>query len=283
VVLPFLLTGAILLFDRALRRMSRAVLPSAVAPRQVLLLATISILTHPILDTLNTYGVRWLMPFRGDWFYGDTLFIVDPWLWLALGVGVALSRRRSRGYAVVATRPARMALAVAVGYVAVMLLAGAAARAIARRELGALCGAPVERLMAGPEPVTPLVRSVVAQQGDVYRVGTFHWFRRPHLDAASLRAFPVPRPDDPMLRAAAATPVGRRFLTWARFPTVQVEPDRQGGSLVHLIDLRYTNRAGAGFGSVTVAVTAVSPAPTSSPAPDTTSPSAPAAPAARGR
>jgi hypothetical protein len=39
IVLPFLLAGA------------------------VLLLAAVSALTHPILDTLNTYGVRWLMPF----------------------------------------------------------------------------------------------------------------------------------------------------------------------------------------------------------------------------
>ena len=273
-----------LLFDRAVRRMGRAVLPSAVEPRQILLLAAISILTHPILDTLNTYGVRWLMPLRGDWFYGDTLFIADPWLWLTLGVGVALSRPRrgSRGYAVLATRPARMALAVSGGYIAAMLLAGVAARGIARRELTALSGTPVDRLMVGPQPVTPFVRRVVARQGDVYRVGTFRWLRRPHVEAASLRMFPVARPDDPMLRAAAATPLGHRFLGWARFPTVQVEPDRAGGSLVHLIDLRYADRPGAGFGSVTIPV-ALSPQPISSPRPGTPSPSSPAAPAARRR
>ena len=93
-VLPFVLTGAMLLLDRAVRRARHAVLPSGVRPSQVLLLAAISILTHPILDTLNTYGVRWLMPVRGDWFYGDTLFIVDPWLWLILALGVASSGAR---------------------------------------------------------------------------------------------------------------------------------------------------------------------------------------------
>jgi inner membrane protein len=283
VVLPFLLTGAMLLFDRAVRRMGRAVLPSAVKPRQILLLAAISILTHPILDTLNTYGMRWLMPLRGDWIYGDTLFIVDPWLWLALGLGVVLTRRRgSRGYAVVATRPARIALAVSGGYVTAMLLAGIAAREISRRELDALPGPPIERLMVGPLPVTPFVRGVVARQGDVYRVGTFRWFRRPHVDAVTLRTFPVARPDDPLLRAAVATPLGRRFLGWARFPTMQVEPDRAGGSVVHLIDLRYADRPGAGFGSVTIPV-AVSPGPISSPLPGTPSASSPAGPAARRR
>ncbi|MEP6687142.1 MAG: hypothetical protein ABJC36_02260, partial [Gemmatimonadales bacterium] len=62
-----------------------------------------------------------------------------------------------------------------------------------------------------------------------------------------------PRPDDPALAAARATPLGQRFLGWARFPTVQTEP-RTGGTLVHLIDLRYADRPGAGFGSVTLAL-----------------------------
>ena len=129
-VLPFVLTGAMLLLDRAVRRARHAVLPSGVRPSQVLLLAATSILTHPILDTLNTYGVRWLMPVRGDWFCGDTLFIVDPWLWLILALGVASSgaRRRSRGYKAATTRPARIGLVVGAAYVVGMLLAGEAAR-----------------------------------------------------------------------------------------------------------------------------------------------------------
>ena len=34
-------------------------------------------LGQPLLDWLNTYGVRFLMPFDGTWFYGDALFIID--------------------------------------------------------------------------------------------------------------------------------------------------------------------------------------------------------------
>jgi inner membrane protein len=63
IVLPFLLTGAMLLLDRGIRRARRAGLPSGVVPRQILLLAAVSILTHPILDTLHPDGVRWLMAF----------------------------------------------------------------------------------------------------------------------------------------------------------------------------------------------------------------------------
>jgi inner membrane protein len=93
VVLPFVVTGALLLWDR-LRpgRAERA--PARAGP--LLALAALAVLTHPILDWLNNYGMRWLMPFDGRWFYGDALFIVDPWVWLALGgvLFLAGSRRR---------------------------------------------------------------------------------------------------------------------------------------------------------------------------------------------
>jgi len=41
--------------------------------------------THPILDWTNNYGIRFLLPWSGKWFYGDLVFIIDPLLWLALG------------------------------------------------------------------------------------------------------------------------------------------------------------------------------------------------------
>jgi len=253
VVLPFLLTGAVVLFDRLVRRAGRAVLPSGVKPAQVLLLAVLSIVSHPILDTLNTYGVRWLMPLRGDWYYGDTLFIVDPWVWLVLGVGVVTSRRPhgARSHDPGATRPARAALGLSLCYVLGMLISGVLSRGIARRELAAL-GGPVERLMVAPLPLTPLVRQVVAVQGERYQVGTFRWLETPHIASASLRSFPRPAPGDPLVEAARQQSLGRRFLGWARFPTMQTDTNAAGQVLVHLIDLRYADRPDAGFGSVTL-------------------------------
>jgi inner membrane protein len=253
VVLPFVLTAAVVLFDRMVRRMGRSVLPSAVRPREVLLLAAVSIVSHPILDTLNTYGVRWLMPLAGDWYYGDTLFIVDPWLWLILAVGAIASRRPRGGrlHDSGATRPARIALGAGAGYVLAMAVTGGVARGIARRELTALAG-PVERLMVAPRPLTPLERQVVAAQGAAYRIGTFRWLGTPHVDTASLRTFPRPQPGDPLVAAAAEQQLGRRFLGWARFPTVRADTDAAGLGVVHLIDLRYADRPGSGFGSVTL-------------------------------
>ncbi len=94
VVLPIVLTLLLLLVDRATaRRRGRA--PRARAG-PLLGLSTLAVVSHPVLDWLNTYGVRFLMPFDGTWFYGDALFVVDPWVWLLLGTSVVLARSTSR-------------------------------------------------------------------------------------------------------------------------------------------------------------------------------------------
>jgi len=54
----------------------------------LLLASMIAAATHPVLDWTNNYGVRPLLPWSGRWFYGDLVFIVDPYIWLLLG-GVA--------------------------------------------------------------------------------------------------------------------------------------------------------------------------------------------------
>ena len=83
-VLPFVVAGAFLLWDRWIRLRRRPDAPPARAG-PLLGLAALGVWSHPVLDWLNTYGMRWLLPFDGRWSYGDAVFIVDPWLWLLLG------------------------------------------------------------------------------------------------------------------------------------------------------------------------------------------------------
>ncbi len=64
-------------------------------PGVLLGIAFLGVWSHPLLDWLNTYGIRLMMPFSDTWFYGDTLFIIDPWLWLLAGAGVVLARSES--------------------------------------------------------------------------------------------------------------------------------------------------------------------------------------------
>jgi inner membrane protein len=93
VVLPFVVAGSLLAYDRFVRRRRGGVAPARAGP--LLALAALAVLTHPTLDWLNNYGLRWLMPFDGRWFYGDALFIIDPWIWLVLGGVLFLAYSRT--------------------------------------------------------------------------------------------------------------------------------------------------------------------------------------------
>ena len=253
-VLPFLLTGALLLLHRVSERVRRR----AAAPldaRQLLLLSFLALLSHPILDTLNTYGMRWLMPFSGRWFYGDTLFIIDPWVWLVLALGVYSSRRREYPAGQRTTWPARVALAGALLYTVAMAISGRAARRIIEHEVVSASGKPVEGIMAGPAPLDPLVRQFVVEQGRQYLVGTFRWLNRPHLSRDDLLTYPRGRPSHPAFDAALATETARRFMVWARFPTFEVQTVAPGEYLVHFVDLRYARDPEASFGALSVPVT----------------------------
>ena len=62
-----------------------------------LLLASLLVgATHPLLDWTNNYGVRLLLPWSSRWFYGDLVFIVDPFMWLVIGGAAFLSSSHTR-------------------------------------------------------------------------------------------------------------------------------------------------------------------------------------------
>ncbi|MCC5939920.1 MAG: metal-dependent hydrolase [Balneolaceae bacterium] len=96
---PFLLTGLMIgvdrLIEKRMRRKNRIRQGPPMRPLFLLGIAFLGVWSHPFLDWLNTYGIRLLMPFNDTWFYGDTLFIIDPWFWLLAGAGVVLARSKS--------------------------------------------------------------------------------------------------------------------------------------------------------------------------------------------
>ena len=156
-----------LAFDRFVRRGIR---PDGKAPalwRPLLLLSALGVLSHPLLDFLNTYGVRFLAPFSWEWFYGDALFIIDPWVWITLAVGVCLSSWRRRRASPNPDRPARIALLLTAAYALSMMLSGVVGR------LAADCSvAGSERRMVGPKWINPLRRQLVLDFGQEYRNGS---------------------------------------------------------------------------------------------------------------
>lgn len=109
VLLPLALAGAMYVTGRIIeaRRQRRRGHEEPAAPTDALpqpplqfrwlaLLAFIGVLTHPLLDWMNSYGVRLLMPLSGRWFYGDALFIVDPVVWLLAAAPVVFARGHTK-------------------------------------------------------------------------------------------------------------------------------------------------------------------------------------------
>ena len=260
VVLPFVLTAIMLAWDRwvAAPRAARRGIERAreAVPRELLLLSTIAIVTHPTLDWMNEYGMRWLMPFSGRWFYGDTLFIVDPWLWAILGVGVALARRTS-------SRPARIALGGSAVYVAAMMVMAIVSRGVARRALAAQGLEPASRLMVSAGFANPFRRRVIVDDG-----GRFHYGE---LSLGPGRQLEIDRVIETNVSAPAAiqaadAPEGRRFLVWARFPFYVIEGQTEG-TLVRIADARYSfGRRGGDWASVEVRLPPSDPSTTEAPA-----------------
>jgi inner membrane protein len=248
-VLPVLLAGVMIAWDGLVRRrgMRRALAPAR--PRALLGLAAIGVLTHPLLDWMNTYGVRLLMPLDGRWFYGDALFIIDPWLWLGLGLGIALARGRAREGSRAPFRPARWATGLAALYIGAMVAASELGERLVRAELPALGIAPDARVVIKPRPATPFAHDVVVAAGGGYRFGRLRWLGSPRLTIAG-GALPT-NAAHPAARAAAATPEAREMLTWARLPFFVIGESR-GETVVRIDDARYADGERGSFAAVVV-------------------------------
>jgi inner membrane protein len=207
----------------------------------LLLLSYVGVTTHVLLDYLNNYGIRLLAPFDWRWFYGDAVFIIDPWLWLALGAGIWMARRSRTPL------PARASLVFAACYVTALLLSARAARGIVAEVWRESRGTEPRALMVGPVPVTPFSRAIIVDAGDRYETGTFSWWPT----GVTFDRESVPKNDRvPLVTVARAesAPI-REFLVWSRFPFWRIEP-ADTGTRVTVADMRFM-AGGRRFGAST--------------------------------
>lgn len=217
--------------------------------RWTLILAGIAVLTHPFLDWLNSYGMRWLMPFSGRWSAAEALFILDPVMWVLLGLGVWLGRREHRRLARDADRPARIALALTTAYVGLMMLASLWTNLESRREL-AVRGATPDRVIVSPRPVSFLTREVIHERDRTYRFGRAALFTQPMLATIS-DSLPI-NAEHPAAQAARRAESVRRMLVWSRMPYFVVD-QRGDRAVVRVDDARYS-RGSPSWASVVVEV-----------------------------
>ena len=228
-VLPVLLVGSFLLIDRRRPPAAGALRFHAAA---MLALCYAGVLSHVGMDWLNTYGVRLLMPWSPRWFYGDAVFIVDPWLWLVLAGGAILARRGRR------VRIAGIAVLVATAYIGAMTLSARFAREHVRAAWTARTARQPSSLMVGPVPVNPFRKTVIVDAGDHYQRGSFAWLpRRVEFDPVL-----VPKRDrDPAARAASQHAEFQAILVWSRFPYYEMTKT-EDGTRVTLADMRFGPR-----------------------------------------
>jgi inner membrane protein len=65
----------------------------ASSPERFWILIAVSLLSHILLDSWNSYGVHPFYPVDSRWYYGDSIFIFEPWIWLPLGIAAAANAR----------------------------------------------------------------------------------------------------------------------------------------------------------------------------------------------
>src|SRR5436190_5324935 len=226
VTMPFVAVAIIWFWERLSR--------SKEGPIRVgglLLACFFGVLSHSSLDFLNTYGTRIAEPFSHRWFYGDTLFIMDPWIWIMLIFGLEMSWRAER-LGANWTRPALWAFGALLGYIG--LNAAISLRAVAvTRPLVERVTEP-RMIVAGEIPLEFWKRRMSWRGDAIGGTGTYeplkglnHVTLDPAIAQLSL--------DDPRLAAAAKRDKHvRGFLFWSRMPMI-VEQGRRA----YLTDQRF--------------------------------------------
>lgn len=212
VTMPFLAVAIVWLWEK-LR-------PGKEGPLKLgglLLACFLGVLSHPLLDLMNTYGTRVLEPFSHRWFYADTLFIIDPWIWLMLIVGLELSWRSER-LGTDWRRPAAFAFTAMLLYIGLNNAISARAVALTRPLVDRV--APERMIVAGEVPLEFWKRRMIWRGDEVGGFGTYNLLEG--LNHARLDPMIVSlRLDDPSLaKAAARDRHVRAFLFWSRMPMV---------------------------------------------------------------
>jgi inner membrane protein len=263
IVLPPILGLMMFLYDRwVVQRRTRPLAPRSAsregAPARLgvlIALSYIGVLGHVFMDYLNSYGVRLLMPFSQRWFYGDALYIVDPWILLFLGGGLWLTRRREAPHKVApydpaSEKPVQFGLGLAVVYMLMMFASNMVARSTVAADL-VRAGQPGVRFMVTPVIVNPFKREVVIDLGPRYEKGTLWFEPLPHFRPGGYGI--DTHLGDPEAQDMLHRPRAQAFLQWSRFPFVAIDRSKSPPA-IWLNDYRYANTGLAGWSATYVPI-----------------------------
>jgi len=236
VLLPLILAGLLWAFDRW--QTKRGTRPEARLPVRfgwLYAMAFIGCLSHPFFDWLNVYGIRLLEPFSSQWFYGDTLFIIDVWLWAVLIASVWVSRRRENA-------GAEWMLPARVGIIFALVYIGLNYWRTDNLYGGVIIEEPYDKFIVSPTPLASWGREVIIGRAGSQR---FEWgadVEWPPLERANISFCSFP--DLTALRRTNSQLDA--FLFWSRAPFATRAAD---GSVI-LYDARFYDPRARGRFSV---------------------------------
>ncbi len=224
-ILPLMLAWAMITFDGwQAKRGKRPAGRLSLHKGWLIALAYIGTLSHPALDYLNSYGIRLLEPFSSRWFYGDTLFIIDPWIWSGLALGIWVSRRRQKLGRTDWQSPAIGALVAAALYISANGFLTLRTEYRAVDEIEQRFGMQPDLIVANPVPIAFWRREILWQTQDMVGFGQYDMVSRQ--DKFVFQGGPVLRNmQAPAVKAASYNDKDvAAFLFWSRMPYASISP-----------------------------------------------------------
>lgn len=247
-LLPVALAAIMLLFDRwQTRRGTRPADRPPVRFGALWLIALVGTLSHPAFDWMNSYGIRLLSPFSEQWFYGDTLFIIDLWLWALLIGGYIWTRHGER---IAIERMVRRA-GIIVGLACAYILANGVVTGVAEARAAAWLageGRRPDMVVANPMPFAPWRRDMLWRGEGHYGQFGFNLFDPATPDSAASIGSAMGLDDPGVERARQHNRDARAFLFWSRMPLAR----RDANGDLMLSDQRFQGLAMRGGFSVRV-------------------------------
>jgi inner membrane protein len=209
------------------------------------IICMIGSVVHLLLDLLNGYGVKLLWPFGAKWYAWDLADSVDAWMIFSLLAGLLLpelfrlvleeigSKPKKRGR----QRGAIVGLSLVVLFVAGRAVAHQ--RAIALLDSREYRGQVPLEVAAFPRPSTPLTWSGVVETDNALvnvevPLGPASVFDP---EVAEVHFKPE---ESPALKHAVKSATAIEFLSYARFPLANVEPEGDGYQ-IRIRDMRFAS------------------------------------------
>ncbi len=206
------------------------------------LIAIAGVIAHHLMDWLNVYGIRLLLPFRPDWLRLDLVYVVDLWVWLILLMAMAVPALSRLVYGEIG---AKAGSGRGSAWFAIVLLAcyfglrwETHDRAVKQLDSRLYGGYQPLKVAATPGPLNPLRWTGLVETQRAWHMVDVDLMRP--FDPESGEIFFRPGNTDE-IAVVRKTATAQRFLSFAQWPVWRVvpAPAGQGAIEVYIHDIRF--------------------------------------------